>query len=426
MSLYGLAGRLAEPAAGLLLARREKRGKEIATRLAERYGRAARARPRGPLVWLHASSVGETMAALPIIEWLADRRLSVLLTTGTVTAAQVVEPRLPASALQQFAPIDTPAAVNRFLAHWSPDLAVFVESELWPAMVQGVSRRDVPLVIVNGRLSDRSYRAWRRVAPLARAVLSRVDLFVTQSIGDAERLRAIGAGRVVVGGNLKFDVPPPPAEENNVAVMAAQIGTRAVLVAASTHPGEEKAVIAAHAALRSGGIELVTILAPRRPEWGEALAAEIARAGLSPARRSQGDPIGPHTDIYVADTIGEMGLWYRLADIAFLGGTIVPRGGQNPIEPAKLGVPVLHGPHVRNFREVYEALAAEDAAVEVTDGPSLATAAKLLLLDSEERDRRGRKARACVGRLTGALDRTVAALEPYIAALRADDAAPRA
>ncbi len=425
LSLYGFAGRLAEPLAGVHLARREKRGKEIAARLGERYGRTDRARPAGPLVWVHASSVGETMAALPLIERLTERGLVILLTTGAVTAAQVAERRLPETAIQQFAPLDTPACVERFLDQWRPDLAIFVESELWPAMVQALSRRDTALAIVNARMSERSFRAWRAVLPFARSVMGRVDLWLAQSAADAERLAALGAGRIVVCGNLKFDVPPPPADEDAVAALRRQIGERRVLVAASTHPGEEAAIIAAHAELAREGTKLLTILAPRRPEWGEALAAGVEKAGLSLARRSRGEPIGVGTDIYLADTIGEMGTWYRLADVAFLGGTMVPRGGQNPIEPAKLGVPVLHGPHVRNFRDVYDALAAAGAVVEVSDGASLAAAARRLIEDSGERDRLGHEARACVGRLTGALDRTIAALEPYMAALKEAHAAPR-
>lgn len=422
-----MAGRLAAPLAGAVLRRREKRGKEDGTRRGERFGRAGRPRPAGPLVWVHAASVGETLTTMPLVERLTERGLGVLLTTGTVTAAQIAARRLPAAAIHQFVPIDTPGSIERFLDHWRPGLVLFAESELWPTMLKAIGRRGIALALINARMSERSFRAWRAWPPLARAITSRIDLCLAQSQGDADRLRALGAGRVAVSGNLKFDAPPPPADANAVAALRHAIGGRAVLVAASTHPGEEAPVIAAHAELTRSGARLLTILAPRHPERGESVAAEIRAAGLSLSRRSRGDPIGDGTDVYLADTIGEMGLWYRLADVAFLGGSMAPRGGQNPIEPAKLHVPVLHGEHVENFRDVYDALSAAQAVTVVRDAASLGAAVGRLIGDGEERARRARDAHACVERLTGALDRTLEALEPYLARLGHDHAAaPRA
>lgn len=376
---------------------------------------------------MHAASVGETVATMPLIERLAARGFRLLLTTGTVTAAQVAARRLPASAIHQFVPLDTPACVGRFLDHWRPDLVLFAESELWPTMLKEVGRRAKPLVLINARMSERSFRSWRAWPPFARAVMRRFDLCLAQSDADAARLRALGAARVVVSGNLKFDAPPPPADPALLAELRRQIGGRPVLVAASTHPGEDAPVIAAHAALARSGAKLLTILAPRHPERGVAVASEIAQAGLRFSRRSLGEPIASDTDIYLADTIGEMGLWYRLADVAFLGGSMVPHGGQNPIEPVKLRVPVLHGGHVDNFRDVYDALAAAEAATLVHDSAGLAEAVGRLIGDRERRERMAGDALACIGRLTGALERTLQALEPYLAAL--DDehvAAPRA
>jgi 3-deoxy-D-manno-octulosonic-acid transferase len=266
-------------------------------------------------------------------------------------------------------------------------------------------------------MSERSFRRWRAFAPVARSVVGRVDLWLAQSLADAERLRNLGARRIVVCGNLKFDAPPPPADEAAVARMRQAAGDACVLVAASTHPGEEAAVIAAHAAIARERRGLLTILAPRHPERGEALAAEIAAAGLACLRRSQGAELTADLDVYLADTIGEMGLWYRLADIAFLGGSMAPKGGQNPIEPAKLCVPVLHGEHVGNFRDVYEALAAAKAVRTVRDAAELAATVRALMEDRGERERLAREARACVERFTGALDRTLAALEPCLASL---------
>lgn len=423
LSLYGAAGRLGAPLAGAFLRLRERRGKEDAARRGERFGVAGLVRPPGELIWVHAASVGETLAALPLIERLAERGFALLLTTGTVTAADVAIRRLPQGARHQFVPIDTPSAVCRFLDHWRPDLAIFAESELWPTMLRTLRRRKLPLAVVNARMSERSFRSWRRFEPLARAVMGRADIFLAQATADADRLRGLGAGRVLVCGNLKYDVPAPPADPATLAELRNAIAARPVLVAASTHPGEEEAVIAAHRRLRERMPALLTIVAPRHPERGEAVAQSASGEDLRVGRRSGGDAIGPETELYVADTIGEMGLWYRLADIAFLGGSLVSRGGQNPIEPAKLRVPVLHGPHVSNFRDVYDALTEAGAVVRVEDGDSLALQAEALIADGARREAIAGQALATVERLTGALDRTIAALEPFLRPLGASDAA---
>jgi 3-deoxy-D-manno-octulosonic-acid transferase len=335
-----------------------------------------------------------------------------------VTAAQVVGQRLPPGAIHQFAPVDTPAVVSRFLDHWRPGLALFAESELWPTTLNMLAERGVPTIVVNARMSDRSFRRWRRLKPLASAILSKVELFIAQSSNDAIRLRELADARVITCGNLKFDVPPPQADEARLTTLRRDIGERRVLLAASTHPGEEAAIITAHLELARAGFRLLTTIAPRHPHRGHALMAEIAATPLSARCRSAGEEIPADTDIFIVDRIGEMGFWYRLADLAFLGGSLVAHGGQNPIEAAKLGVPILHGPHVGNFRDVYGALSKAGAAQLVHDGPSLAAAARALLQNPAERERMAREAHACVDRSTGALERTLEALEPYLAALR--------
>ena len=414
LSLYGAVGRVGAPIAGALLRWRQRHGKEDAARKGERLGLPGRERPKGRLVWVHASSVGETIAALPLIDRLTVRGLTVLLTTVTVTAAEVAKSRLPAGALHQFVPIDTPGAVDRFLEHWRPSLVLFTESELWPTMLKAVHSRALPLVVINARISERSFRSWRRFAPIAQAVLGRADLFLAQTPADAGRLKTLGANRVVVSGNLKFDVPPPPADEAALADLRQQIGGRPTLVAASTHSGEEAAIIAAHLTLKQAGIPILTIVAPRHPERGDAVGELVENAGLTLGRRSRADRIRQETEIYLGDTIGEMGVWYRLADVAFLGGSMVPRGGQNPIEPAKLMAPIVHGRHVGNFREVYDALAAADAVVAVDDATTLADTVKRLIQDRGGRDRLAKSARGCVDKSAGALDKTLDALEPYL------------
>jgi 3-deoxy-D-manno-octulosonic-acid transferase len=423
LALYGAVGRLAAPVVGAALRLRERAGKEDSARRGERFGVAGQARPAGPLVWVHAASVGETVAAVPLVGRLIGFGSAVLLTTGTVTAAEVASQRLPQGAIHQFVPIDTPPSVSRFLDHWRPGLALFAESELWPTMLRSVRLRALPLAVVNARMSERSFRSWSAVTPLARAVIGQAELFLAQTLADAERLKALGASRVVVCGNLKFDAPPPPADEATVAALKEAVAGRPVLVAASTHRGEESAVIAAHAKLAAEGVRLLTILAPRHPERGDEVAEEIAAAGLTFSRRSKDEPLGSTTDVYLADTIGEMGLWYRLADFAFLGGSMVPHGGQNPIEPAKLLVPILHGGHVGNFRDVYDALIEARAVMPVEDSATLAEAVERLIAHPDERERLAREARACVDRFGGALDRTIGALSPYLTALGLPDEA---
>lgn len=414
LSLYGAAGRVGAPIAGAVLRWRERGGKEDAIRRGERFGIASRLRPAGSLAWVHAASVGETNAALPLAERLAARGPTLLFTTGTITAAGVASRRLVEGAIHQFVPIDTPASVDRFLDHWRPDLVIFAESELWPTMLAAVHRRSLPLVVVNARMSERSFRAWQAFTPLARAVLGRAGLYLAQSEGDAVRLRALGANRVLVTGNLKFDAPAPAADETAVSALRQQIAGRPTFVAASTHPGEVAAVIDAHREVIRDGTRLLTILAPRHPERGDTIAAQIVGAGLSVARRSGRDPIAEHVDVYVADSIGEMGSWYRLADLALLGGSMVMHGGQNPIEAAQLMVPILHGAHVDNFRDVYESLDAANAAVKVDGTAALVAAVRRLIHDRSERERLVRNASSCITRFTGALDRTLDALEPHI------------
>lgn len=427
LSLYGLAGRLVEPLAGVWLARRERSGREDGRRRGERFGRASQNRPPGPLVWVHASSVGETIAALPLIKRIGERGASLVLTTAAVAAAELARHRLPAAAVHQYVPIDTPGAVDRFLDHWRPGLVLFVESELWPTTLRGIDRRGIPLVLVNARLSDRSYRAWRRAEPLARAVLGRVDLCLAQSQSDEDRLCALGARAVAVCGNLKLDAPPPAADESLVSEFRGATDGRAVLVAASTHPGEEEVLIAALKEVAAGGKRLLTILAPRHPRRGGTLSAMIAATGLSVSRRSEGEPLAPSTDIYLADTIGEMGTWYRLADIVFLGGSLAARGGQNPVEPIKLGVPVLHGVHVGNFRDLYDALIAAGATMRVEGADTLAAAIGSLLDDASKRKEMAGRARTCIAGLGGALSRTMDELEPFLFRLSEHDAPrPRA
>ncbi|WP_293867071.1 3-deoxy-D-manno-octulosonic acid transferase [uncultured Alsobacter sp.] len=411
---YRVATGLLRPFTGLLLRERARRGKEEKTRLGERRGEATHIRPTGRLAWLHGASVGESLSILPIAERLTQRGLSVLITSGTVTSARLIERRLPPGALHQFVPLDVPRYVRRFLDHWRPDLALVAESELWPNMLIEVDQRRIPLMLVNARMSERSFRRWSRLSGMIGALLGRIDLCLAQSAADADRLARLGAPRVGVVGNLKFDSPAPPADPLRVSTLRGLISGRPVWLAASTHGGEEEQIVAVHKALGPYFPGLLTIIAPRHPQRGEDIAFIASDSGLKTALRSRGlEPDGA-TDVYVADTIGELGLFYRLAPVVFMGGSLVPHGGQNPIEPGKLGAAIIHGPHVHNFTDVYAALDREGGSVAVPDAQGLANTVGTLLSDVARLRTMARAAGETVEGLGGAVDRTMQAIEPFL------------
>ena len=423
LAVYRGAGRLALPVVDLVLKARERAGKEDPARRGERRGRPGLARPEGRLVWVHAASVGETLAVMGLVERLTGRGEAVLLTTGTVTSAAVAAARLPRGARHQYVPVDLAPWIGRFLDHWRPDLAIFVESEIWPATIRALADRSIPQVVVNARVSERSARRWLRLDGLPHALFGRIALALAQSDGDAARLGSLGAPRVEAVGNLKLDGRPLEADGGELARIATAIGDRPTWIAASTHAGEELIVAAAHDRLKRRIPGFLTILAPRHPQRGDEVRALLADAGLTVASRSRGEMPGSTTDVYLADTIGEMGLIYRLAPIAFVGGSLVGRGGQNPIEPARLDVAVLHGPHVHNFADLYRELDEAGGAQSVADLDALVAA-----LEDARRDPAGVaatavRARAVVDRSTGALDRTMAALVPWLGEETGEDGA---
>jgi len=411
--LHRLVTRAAEPLAPLILTTRLKKGKEHAGRLPERLGHASQPRPDGPLVWLHGASVGETVSLLPMVEPLMARGLGVLLTSGTVTSAELAAKRLPPGAIHQFMPLDLPGAARRFVAHWRPDLVIFAESELWPNLLFEAKRAGAALAIVNGRMSVRSTAKWAKLPKFIASVLDSFDLILGQSADDAARYRQLGAAGARSVGNIKFDVAPLPAEAGALADMQARLAGRPVFVAASTHPGEEEVVVAAHLGARQALPGLITVIAPRHPERGASIAAMAQAAGLGVEKRSAGGLPGPETDLYVADTVGEMGLIYRLSGLAFVGGSIAPRGGQNPIEPAKLGVAILHGPVIFNFPDIYPAFDRDGGALEIEPDRLGHEVAELLGDPSRLAAMRAR-AQATAEGLGGALARTLEALEPAI------------
>lgn len=414
LTTYRLAGAAAYPLIGGYVAWRASKGKEETARRRERYGKPGSPRPDGPLIWMHAASVGETIAVVPLIRHIRACGINIVLTTGTVTSAQVARERLGDAAIHQYVPLDLKPAISRFLDHWKPDLAIMAESEIWPMTILELGSRRVPQVLVNGRLSDRSFASWSKRGYLAEALFENLAHVVAQSDVDAERFRALGARPVTVSGNLKVDTVPPPVDEAELARLEGEIGDRRIWAAVSTHDGEEVAAAKAHILLRKRHPDLLTMIVPRHPERAGAIAAACAGLGLTVARRSLGDAVAPATDIFLGDTIGEMGLYLRLTEIAFVGRSLTGKGGQNPLEPAMLDTAVLSGRNVHNFREAYQKLAASGAARFVRDGDVLAGAVNFLLTNTAERYKMMDAGRRTVEEMRGALSRTMQALQPYI------------
>jgi 3-deoxy-D-manno-octulosonic-acid transferase len=407
---------LARPVAPLLLGLRERRGKEEPARRHERLGQPTLSRPAGRLAWFHAASVGETNAILPLISALAQQRpaLSFLLTTGTVTSAKLAAQRIGARTIHQYAPLDAPEYVAGFLDHWRPDLAVFTESEIWPNLILESSRRDIPLLLINARMTKRSFRRWRRSMGVAHPLFSRFALVLAQNEALARRFSALGAPSTVPAGNLKIDAPPPPVDDLELERLRPALNGRPLLIAASTHDGEDGIIADAHRALVATVPNLCTIIAPRHPERGGAIAEMLKGRGFKVARRSLGDLPDRTSDAYVADTIGELGMLYKLGPVAFIGGSLVDRGGQNPIEAVRQGAVVLVGPHWQNFADTYSALIENRGAIVVHSAQEIAAAARKLLSDEAELGGMRIRASAALAGISGALPRTIEAMLPYL------------
>lgn len=412
---YRVLSALAHPLAPAVLRRRAARGKEEFARLGERLGRAPRERPDGEVVWLHGASVGETQSLLPLIRRLRERRpdLFLLVTSGTTTSAQLLAERLPSGAVHQYLPVDTPFAARRFLQHWRPSTAVFVESELWPNLLLGAKAAGVRLALLGARLSESSTGGWAKAPAAARMLLSAFDLILAQ---DMETRAWIERQGVPVAGlvNLKLAGEPLGHDPQAFIRLRSALGDRPPVVAASTHPGEEEVVIDAWKALPPLQPRPVLIIAPRHPRRGAAVAALLRERGIAAAVRSEGE--GPTADAYVADTLGELGLFFELARLVVMGGGFDPEiGGHNPLEPARLGAPVISGPHVANFRDVYASMA-EERAVRLADGPELAGVLAELLQNPQLAEHLGEAGLAFARRANSALDEAWGALRPLLPA----------
>src|ERR1700734_1696533 len=408
---YRWASFLATRLAGPILSMRLKRGKEDSRRVGERRGLTGLVRPPGPLVWLHGASVGEANVLLPFVERITRMGATALVTTTTVTSAAMLAQRLPVGALHQYAPLDSPVFVRRFIKRWRPDAALVAESELWPNMIVELKRSKSRLAMINGRISERSFRRWGRAPRFIAALLAEFDVCLARSEAAGERRAPLlGARTVLVPGDIKFDAPTLPADRRELAELAGLTSGRQMWIAASTHEGEELIAAAAHKRLAQVFPDALTLIAPRHPERGEWILRQLEGEGLGCALRSRGEKIGPGTAVYICDTIGELGLFYRLAGVVFVGKAFLAGGGQNPIEPARLASAVLHGPMVENFAETYAALDDSGGALTVARPEDLGETLIALFANAAPLRAMGRAAGDLVERRAGAVDRSMGAL----------------
>ena len=378
LAAYMAATALADNWAARKLNRRASLGKEDPERIEERFGRPSHARPNGPLAWFHAASVGESLSVLELISQIKSEHpdLTLLVTTGTKSSAQLLETRLPKGIIHQYIPVDTKTAVTSFLDHWRPDIAIWTESEFWPRLMVQTHARDVPMLLINGRISQKTAQSWKWARGMSNSLLNLFSLLQVQSQEIADRFVKIGApgDRITVTGSLKAGAIALPHDVNERKTIQKMIGTRPVWFAGSTHEGEEETIADAHKVLRKRRPELLLILAPRHPERLEDICAIFEARQLSFAIRSRREPISSQTEVYIADSFGEMGLWYRLSPVSFVGGSLAQVGGHNPFEPAALGSAILHGPHVENFADIYQRLSDGKASHLVQTPDSLADA----------------------------------------------------
>lgn len=376
LRLYGWVTRGLGLLAPALLRRRLARGKEDPARWREKLAETTAQRPEGRLVWLHAVGLGEVMALRGLILELAVRApdLNFLITSTARSSAEVVAANLPPRTVHQFLPLDAPRFVGRFLDHWRPDLSVWSEQDIWPNFVREIHARGIPLALVNARMNDRAGRSRARAGRFYGDLYARFGLIAAQDEASARALEALGApGPVLRHASLKVASPPLAADPAMLAALSAALGDRPRWCLASSHPEDEAVAFAALRNLREAGDASLLIVAPRRIERGAEVAAAALAQGFKPAVRSTG--AGPEgVDVYVADTFGEMGLWFRLCDRVLMGGTFGPVEGHNPWEPARLGDAVLHGPRTANFAADYAALDAAGGARLVRDGDEVTAA----------------------------------------------------
>jgi len=413
MKLYRIFVTLAMPFILILLFIRRRRGKEDAERWRERLGYQLPARPKGRLIWMHGASVGECLSMQPLIRRLLEKNphLHIMVTSGTVTSANLMQKRLPERAFHVYVPVDLCGAVRRFVRHFKPDAVLWFESEFWPNVLDEIYRHKIPLVLLNGRISDRSFRRWQRFLCLIKPILGRFTFVFGQTEEDARRLRVLGAPDAVCVGNIKCAAPPAPYNEEDLKELLALIGDRPCWVGGSTHPDEESQMADVHQALLKEFPNLLTISAPRHPERREEVVAAFEKRGLTVAVRSKGEKITDSVQVYLADTLGEMGLIYWLAPIVFVGGSLIPFGGQNMLEPMRLKRVVIIGPNAFNFRAIVASGKEKGALIEVPDKEVLKENVAFYLKDKEAAEKLAEKAEKLACSEMAVLDRVYVVLE---------------
>lgn len=414
--LYRALGWAIAPLVDQWLKARMRRGKEDPARAEERRGHAGVPRPPGRLVWFHGASVGEMVSVLAVIDRIRRDypEISVLVTSGTVTSAEMAAQRLPERCIHQYVPADIPGWIGRFLDHWRPDAAFWVESELWPGLVTATHARGIPMVLLNARISLTSFKRWRWLPGFRRSVIGAFDLVLARSDLAAERFEALGARSVKALGDLKLAALPLPVDQEALAELREAVGDRPVFLAASTHDGEEQAAIKAHIATRERTPDLLTVIVPRHPLRGDDIHFFLASCGYEVARRSAGDVVTGKTDFYLADTLGELGLFFTLAQVAFIGASLTPKGGHNPLEAAPFDVAILMGPDRRNNQRPAEVLDQAGALLVVDTPEELAIAVAGLFAHPERVDLLKDRVKHVMGNFEAVLDSTLTMISPYI------------
>jgi 3-deoxy-D-manno-octulosonic-acid transferase len=416
LTAYNFTATLAAPLIALYLKRRRAQGKEDPVRFSERLGISNIARPIGPLIWLHAASVGESISLLPLIDRLRIERpdATILMTTGTVTSARLMAERLPDEILHQFVPVDRRSYVRQFLDHWQPNLVLWAESEFWPNLIFEPARHGIPMVLINGRISEKSFKGWLRFRGTIAKLLSGFSLCLGQTELDAERLKLLGAPITKCLGNLKFSGPPLPVDTAQMSALEKEICGRPLWLAASTHHGEEEIIARVHTKLSKSYPGLLSIIVPRHATRGSEIMGALTSKGLKVSRRSESEPITTKTDIYIGDTMGELGLFYRLANIVFMGKSLVPLGGQNPLEAMRLKCAVVHGPYMTNFSDMVSRMTKSCANIEVTNEEQLLKTIGQLLGSSQEVLRIIAAAKQFAEAEEYVLDNIVEELQPFL------------
>lgn len=366
--------------------KRKKMGKEDVKRFNERVGRPTKPRPAGRLIWLHGASVGESISMLPLINRLLEiyPDAHVMVTTGTTTSAEVMAKRLPERAFHQYLPIDNPVFAARFIRHWQPTIALWFESEFWPGMLSTIRRRNIPLILINGRISNKSFKRWQQFDFVIKEILDCFTACLGQSEEDAYRLRALGAKDAMCLGNLKYAGLPIPVDEEKKKEIQDEIGERPVWLVSSTHSDEEAKIGRYLKELSAKHEGLLTIIAPRHPTRGVEIRDILQdKYHLKTALRSANEKIQPETEVYIADTIGEMGIWYELCPIVFIGGSLIPHGGQNFMEPSRCRDAVIVGPHMHNFTDAMNRAKRADGIIQVDETVDLIDMVDQLLSNKE-------------------------------------------